>query len=64
VGQSYCPTYCDVKYAAIAEFVKKDCFIKVSASPNVNSMEPYEVKFRIDNDLLAYFVNQGVEERF
>ena len=64
VGQSYCPTYCDVKYTASAEFVKKDCFVKVSACPNVNSLAPYEVTFRIDNDLLAYFVNQSVEERF
>lgn len=61
IGKKYCPGYCDTEYAASAEFVKKDCFVKVSATPKQGNFKPYEVTFRIENDLLACLVNQGAE---
>ena len=64
IGKTYCPVYCDTEYVASAEFVKKDCFVKVSATPKLENFKPYEVTFRIENDLLACLVNQGAEEPF
>jgi len=57
VGATYCPTHSDIEYTANAELVKKDCFVTVTATPKLDAIQPYEVTFRVDNDLLAYFVN-------
>lgn len=58
-GKTFCPTYSKTEFKAD---VKSNGTVKISGTPALNGLEPFEVTFQINDELKSYLMDEEDED--